>query len=181
MPHLQCFQLVSSLVDLQPPNCQKCAGGVKKKTLWSHQPVGLKVQIGQQFRIKKKKIPISFQPQTTTEAQVPLPRVRAGHHLEAAGVAQQFVQRVDDARELGPQVALLHPAFQHELVQHHGAVHGRGKPVVLLHRGHHLKDGFGQLYLSHLAYSPERDFRGNWPVVGMVVESQRRLGFFPPK
>lgn len=54
------------------------------------------------------------------------PWVAAGHHLEARGVAEQFVQGADDTGELGPQVSLLHPAFKHQLVQHHGAIHGRG-------------------------------------------------------
>lgn len=54
------------------------------------------------------------------------PWVAAGHHLEARGVAEQFVQGADDTGELGPQVSLLHPALKHQLVQHHGAIHGRG-------------------------------------------------------
>ena len=66
------------------------------------------------------------------------PALVAGDHLQAGGVAQKLVQRAHDAAELGPEVALLHPALQHQLVQHHGAVHGRGQPVVLLHRRHHL-------------------------------------------
>lgn len=66
------------------------------------------------------------------------PWVGAGHHLEAGGVAEQLVQGADDARELGPQVPLLHPALQHQLMQHHGTVHGWGQPVVLLYCRHHL-------------------------------------------
>ena len=54
------------------------------------------------------------------------PALVAGDHLEACGVTQQLVQCAHDAAKLGPQVALLHPALQHQLVQHHGTVHGRG-------------------------------------------------------
>lgn len=68
------------------------------------------------------------------------PRVCAGDHLEGGGVAEKLVQGADDLAELGPQVPLLHPALQHELVQHHGAVHGRGQAVVLLHSSHHLQE-----------------------------------------
>lgn len=82
------------------------------------------------------------------------PWVGAGHHLEAGSVAEQLVQGADDAGELGPQVSLLHPALQHQLVQHHGTVHGRGQPVVLLHRRHHLRTS--QWTLSHLLFTEPR-------------------------
>ena len=47
------------------------------------------------------------------------------HGFEAVGVADHLVQRVDDLAELGPVVAVLLPAVQHELVQRARAVHGR--------------------------------------------------------
>lgn len=76
----------------------------------------------------------------------------AGHHFEAGGVADEFVQRVDDLRELGPQVPLLHPAVEHELVESGGAVHGRGQSIVLLHRIYHLQ-GQGQVKASLFTYT----------------------------
>lgn len=59
---------------------------------------------------------------------------REGRHcFEAVGVADHLVQRVDDLPELGPVVAVLLPAVQHELVQGAWAVHGWWQPIVLLY------------------------------------------------
>lgn len=54
------------------------------------------------------------------------------HSLQAVGVTDHLVQVVDNLAKLGPVVAFLLPAVQHELVEGAGAVHGRGQPVVLL-------------------------------------------------
>lgn len=58
-------------------------------------------------------------------ARVAIPRGQGRHSFEAVGVSDHLVQRVDDLAELGPVVAVLLPAIQHELVQRAGAVHGR--------------------------------------------------------
>ena len=59
---------------------------------------------------------------------------REGRHgFEAVRVADHLVQRVDDLAELGPVVAVLLPAVQHELVQSAWAVHGWWQPIVLLY------------------------------------------------
>lgn len=60
------------------------------------------------------------------------PRRQRGHGLQHAGITDHLVQVVDDLAELGPVVAVLLPAVQHELVQRAGTVHGWGQPVVLL-------------------------------------------------
>lgn len=54
-----------------------------------------------------------------------VPGRERSHGFEAVGVADHLVQRVDDLAELGPVVAVLLPAVQHELVQRARAVHGR--------------------------------------------------------
>lgn len=61
------------------------------------------------------------------------PRRQRGHGLQRVGVADHLVQVVDNLAELGPVVAVLLPAVQHELVQRAGTVHGRRQPVVLLY------------------------------------------------
>lgn len=55
-----------------------------------------------------------------------------GHGLQRVGITDHLVQVVDDLTELGPVVAVLLPAVQHELVQRAGTVHRWGQPVVLL-------------------------------------------------
>lgn len=45
-----------------------------------------------------------------------IPGREGRHGFEAVGVADHLVQRVDDLAELGPVVAVLLPAVQHELV-----------------------------------------------------------------
>lgn len=69
---------------------------------------------------------------------VPLPRMCAGDHLKAGGIANKFVQGVDDLRELRSQVSFFHPAVQHKLMQGSRAVHGWGQSVVLLDCVDHL-------------------------------------------
>ena len=66
-------------------------------------------------------------------------RGHAGHGLQAGGVADELVQRVDVVIEARPGVAVLLPAVQHELVQGSRAVHGRGQAVVLLNSVDHLR------------------------------------------
>ncbi len=41
---------------------------------------------------------------------MPLPRMCAGDHLKAGGIANKFVQGIDDLGELGSQVSFFHPA-----------------------------------------------------------------------
>lgn len=57
-------------------------------------------------------------------ARVAIPRGQGRHGFEAIGVPDHLVQRVDNLAELGPVVAVLLPAVQHELVQGARAVHG---------------------------------------------------------
>lgn len=54
-----------------------------------------------------------------------IPRGEGRHGFEAVGVSDHLVQRVDNLAKLGPMVAVLLPAIQHELVQGARAVHGR--------------------------------------------------------
>lgn len=58
--------------------------------------------------------------------------------LQSVGVADQLVQHVDDLSELWPVGPLPLPAVQHELVERHGAVHGRGQPIALINSLDHL-------------------------------------------
>lgn len=73
-----------------------------------------------------------------TERGRAVPGREGRHGFEAVGVADHLVQRVDDLPKLGPVVAVLLPAVQHELVQGAWAVHGRWQPVVLLYGIDHL-------------------------------------------
>lgn len=58
--------------------------------------------------------------------------------LQSVGVADQLVQHVDDLSKLWPVSPLSLPAVQHELVERHGAVHGRGQPIALINSLDHL-------------------------------------------
>lgn len=58
--------------------------------------------------------------------------------FQGAGVADQFVQHVDDLSKLWPVGSLSLPAVQHELVKCHRAVHGWGQPVALINSLDHL-------------------------------------------
>lgn len=60
---------------------------------------------------------------------------------EAAGVADELVQEAEDVVEARPPAALLLPAVNHQLVQSHGAAHGRRQPVTLLYGQDHLQGG----------------------------------------
>lgn len=84
------------------------------------------------------------------------PGGQRGRGLQRVGVADHLVQVVDDLAELGPVVALLLPAVQHELVQHAGAVHGGGQPVVLLDGGDDLQGA------TESSVRPRRRRRGRW-------------------
>lgn len=59
--------------------------------------------------------------------------------LQGVGVADQFVQHVDDLSELWPVGPLPLPTVQHELVQGHGAVHGRWQPIAFVNGLDHLQ------------------------------------------
>ena len=65
----------------------------------------------------------------------------AAARLEGGGVTDHLVQHADQVGELGPGVAVLLPAVQHELMEHQGAVHGRGQPEVLLDGVDDLRGG----------------------------------------
>lgn len=67
------------------------------------------------------------------------PRRQWGHGLQRVGITDHLVQVVDDLAELGPVVAVLLPAVQHELVECAGTVHGWGQPVVLLNSIDYLR------------------------------------------
>lgn len=41
---------------------------------------------------------------------MPLPRMCAGDHLKAGGIANEFVQGIDNLGELGSQVSFFNPA-----------------------------------------------------------------------
>lgn len=58
--------------------------------------------------------------------------------LQGIGVADQFVQHVDDLSKLWPVGSLSLPAIQHELVESHRAVHGWGQPITLVNSLNHL-------------------------------------------
>ena len=58
---------------------------------------------------------------------------------QGPGVADQLVQHVEDLAEGGSLRPVPLPAVQHELVQNHGAVHGRRQAVALLYRLDHLR------------------------------------------
>lgn len=75
--------------------------------------------------IKEIKIPVSRLRHS--------PRRQRSHGLQGVGVADHLVEVVYDLAELGPIVAVLLPAVQHQLVQRTGTVHWRGEPVVLLY------------------------------------------------
>lgn len=81
------------------------------------------------------------------------PRRQWGHGLERVGITDHLVQVVDDLAELGPVVAVLLPAVQHELMQRAGTVHGWRQPVVLLNGIDDLR-GDAQI-------STEREGRGS--------------------
>lgn len=74
---------------------------------------------------------------------------------EAAGVADELVQEAEDIVEARPSAALLLPAVNHQLVQSHGAAHGRRQPVTLLygqddlHGGHTVDDHTLELVSRH--------------------------------
>lgn len=58
--------------------------------------------------------------------------------LQGVGVADQLVQHVDDLSKLWPVSPLSLPTVQHELVERHGTVHGRGQPIALINSLDHL-------------------------------------------
>lgn len=59
--------------------------------------------------------------------------------LQGVRVTDQLVQHVDDLAELWPVRPLPLPAVQHELMERHGAVHGRRQPVAFHNRFDHLE------------------------------------------
>lgn len=65
--------------------------------------------------------------------------------FQAVGVADQFIQHVDDLAKLWPFGSFLLPAVQHQLVQGNGAVHGWRQPVTFLDSLYHLRDPNGKL------------------------------------
>lgn len=68
--------------------------------------------------------------------------------LQGVGVPDELVQHVDDLSELGPVRPLPLPAVQHELVERHGAVHGRGQAVALIDSLDHLNGRLVQLRIT---------------------------------
>lgn len=66
------------------------------------------------------------------------PGVLSACPLQAVGVADEFVQHVDNLPKLRPVTSLLLPAVQHQLVERNGAVHWRGQPIAFLNRFNHL-------------------------------------------
>lgn len=59
---------------------------------------------------------------------------------QAAGIADQLVQEADHVAKPWSSTAFLLPAEKHELVQGHGAAHGRREPVALLYRQNYLQN-----------------------------------------
>ena len=59
---------------------------------------------------------------------------------QSPGVTDEFVQHVEDLAEGGSLCSVSLPTVEHELVQHHGTVHGSWQPVALLYRFNHLQD-----------------------------------------
>lgn len=76
------------------------------------------------------------------------PRRQRGHGLQRVGIADHLVQVADNLAELGPVVAVLLPAVQHELVQRAGTVHGWRQPVVLLNGVDDLEEAQSQLLMQ---------------------------------
>lgn len=60
---------------------------------------------------------------------------------QGPGVADQFIQHVEDLAEGGSLCPLSLPAIQHELVQHHRTVHGSRQSIALFYRFNHLNRG----------------------------------------
>lgn len=61
-----------------------------------------------------------------------------GDCFKAGGVADEFVERIDDIREARPSVPIFLPAVEHQLVESSGTVHGGRQPVILLYGVDHL-------------------------------------------
>lgn len=59
--------------------------------------------------------------------------------LQCVRVADQLVQHVDDLSKFRSVGSLSLPAVQHELVECHRAVHGRGQPIALINSLDHLE------------------------------------------
>lgn len=58
---------------------------------------------------------------------------------QAAGVADQFIQKGNNISEFGPMTPLLLPAVQHQLVQGHGAAHWCRQPIALFNGQNYLE------------------------------------------
>ncbi len=61
-----------------------------------------------------------------------------GDCFKAGGVADEFVESIDDIREARPSVPIFLPAVEHQLVESSGTVHGGRQPVILLYSIDHL-------------------------------------------
>lgn len=70
-------------------------------------------------------------------AHVPVPSCAP----QSPGVTDKFIQHIKYLAEGGSLCTLSFPAVQHQLVQHHWAVHGGGQTVAFFDGFNHLKEG----------------------------------------
>lgn len=80
-------------------------------------------------------------PRLTCQRCYLLPGYLSSRPFQAVGVADEFVQHVDNLAELWPFSTLFLPTIQHQLVQRDRTVHGRRKPIAFLDRLDHLTPG----------------------------------------